>query len=546
MFESCYEHNFCTVGVAGPSAEVMSSLQSYGNCSITVIDNEWKSEENPASRYKLQHFLVSISSVTYIKRILQHLKTSHWWNHMASFLIIDNPPPLDKSCYKAFEILYTAWQLDILHAKFICNHKVMGTLIYSYNPYSDEVPYPWQVDKNYGKKKKHSWNLLVRIYQDTEKDCENLDFDKTNDLGGYEIQASVRSALIKNSPGTDVENVDGPNANIVRHIFRALKSTSKVFAVPQDKLYSMTATDLADISLDPCYQQNVYDNLMTYPHRSSTLASISQHRGNLSQIGKLLRVIDDSSRYAFVIVCLVAFVFFKFFLRQTVTTAILTIVRLVSNASIPNIPENLAVRIFLSALFTFLVTLQAIYHGQLASMSTISMALPDVETFEDLQNFKYTVYGHKEFKIFFKNLNLSEIYVPLENFGCDNYVLRDNTAACVDEKLQLVDVASKYDLHLSDALMQGFVGFVIRENFPLEERLNTVISRLVEGNIIEHVVTKDIVLPLRKQKIDQNERRNHSFTVLTLKDLAFAFAILGIGFTIATVVFIVEVWTGRR
>ena len=39
--------------------------------------------------------------------------------------------------------------------------------------------------------------------------------------------------------------------------------------------------------------------------------------------------------------------------------------------------------------------------------------------------------------------------------------------------------------------MQGFLGFVIRKNVPLEERLNNVISRLVEGNIIQYFFTKE-------------------------------------------------------
>ena len=466
---------------------------------------------------------------------------------MASFLITDRPRPSDEGCSKAFQILSTAWKMNLIHAKYICHHETKGPLIYSYNPYTDQAPLPWQLEKTYKTKNQHPWTLLVRSYQDSQDVCKDLDFDQTKDLGGYEIQSSVRTVLIINkSSKADIENVDGLNANIVRYIFRALNSTSKVFAVPPEDLYSMTARGFTDISLDPWYQQNNFNSSMTYPHRSSGLASITQHRGNLSQIEKLLRVIDHSSRYAVVVVCFVAFVFFKFFLRQSVTTAILTIVRLVCNASIPNIPENVAPRIFLSALFMFLVTLQAIYQGRLASLLTKPVALPDVESFEDLQNFKYTVYGHKGFKFYFEQLDLSELFVPLEHFVCGKYVLRDNTAACVNEKRQLVDKASKNDLHLSGALMQGFLGFVIRKNLPLEERLNTVISRLVEGNIIEKIITKDIALQLRNQKIDEKEQGNQRFTVMTLKDLAFAFAILGIGLAAAAVVFFIEVWKGRE
>ena len=112
---------------------------------------------------------------------------------------------------------------------------------------------------------------------------------------------------------------------------------------------------------------------MTYPVWYYDVAYITQHRGNLSQIEKLLRVIDYFSRYAVVLVCLITFVFFKFFLRQSVLSAILNIVRLICKAAVPNLPNDVATRIYLSGLFIFVVTLQGIYQEKLASLLTKPM-----------------------------------------------------------------------------------------------------------------------------------------------------------------------------
>ena len=552
VFQSCYTNHSRTAGIVGTSTEIISNLNSQEIYSVTLIDNVSRAVspiplDDPASRYKLQTFLVSISTVKKLEKNLQDLKTSQWWNHMASFLIINSPRLLDRDCSKAFEVLDTAWKMNLLHAKFICHHELKGPLIYSYNPYTDYVPLSWQLEKNYKRKNEHPWTLLVRSYQDNQEICKNLDFDQTKDLGGYKIRFSVQTGLIdKNSSRTDLESVSDLNAVIIRYIFRALNSTSTIFAVPTENLYATTNSGFTDMSLDPWYQQNDFNSSMTYPHRSSGLASVTQHRGNLSQISKFLRVIDHFSRYAVIIVCFVTFVFFKFFLRQSVTTAILTMFRLICNSSVPNIPNSAAARIFLSALFMFLVTLQAIYQGQLASLLTKPVALPNVETFKDLENFGYTIYGHRGFTLYFEKLNFSGRIVPLNDFNSVKYVVRDNSAAGVGDRYHLVNLANKYDLHLSDMVMQGFMVFMIRKDWPVQERFNTIISRLFEGDIIEYVFMKHIESVLMKQKIDEKEKENQTFTVIALKDLEFAFAILGIGLAISTVVFFVEVWMRSR
>ena len=553
VFEACYRRYPCTVAIAGPSAEIISSIQSHESCSITSIDNASSAEpeiysDHPGSRHKLQIFLVSTTTVTRLEKILQNLKTLQWWNHMASFLIIDSSTPRAESCSRVFQILSTAWKMNILHAKFICHHESKGPLIYSYNPYTEQAPIPWQVVKSYRRKNKHPWTLLVRRYQDGQEFCKDLDFDQTKDLGGYEIRSIVHPSIVNgNYSNIDVENLTGYNGIIAHYICRALNSTSKIILMERSKNpFGSTLSGFTDIVINVWYQQNDINCSMTYPHWRSGLASITQRRGNLSQIGKLLRVIDRASRYGAVIVGFVTFVFFKFFLRQSVTSAIMNILRLTCNTSVPNVPNNVAARIYLSGLFLFVVTMQAIYQGKFASLLTKPVALPNVETFEDLENFKYTIYGQLAIAEYFEKLNFRGRVVKQQNFDCEKYVLRDDAAACVDDRLTLINIAYKLDLHLSETIIPMFVVYIIRDDWPIEERLNAVISRLVEGNIIDRVMTNDSDMSIRKQKFHEEERKNQGFTVITLKELAFAFAILGMGLTGATVVFFIEILMGRR
>ena len=548
MSKTCYNNEVQTVGIAGSSAEIFSSLWFEEPQAAVLVDDALRltTSSGPGTRetrYKLRSFVVTASSIIDLERTLENLKASPWWNHMASFLIIDESLQLQQGCSNAFEILYTAWKMNLLHAKLICHDESKGQLIYSYNPYTNQAPLPWQLVKTYRIKNEHPWTLLVQSYQDRQKICKILDFDKTKDLGGYETRSSSFSlGLDKNWSNTDLESISSLDAILSQYIFRAINSSVKILVEPPSSLFSLTNSGFADVSFDCWYQQNNFNTSMTYPFGSSGLVSITQHRGNLSQIDKLLHVLDNSSRYAIVIVCLVTFVFFKFFLRQTVTSTILNIVRLICNNAVPNLPNNVAVRIYLSGLFVFSVTLQGIYQGQLASLLTKQVNLPNVDTFEDLENLNYTIFAYKDIRTYVKNSNFSGRIVSLEDFRCEKYVLEDSRAACIYDRARLVNIADQYNLHVSsDFIVTSFVVYSIRKDWPVEEKLNTLISRLFEANIFHRVYLKGVVLATRRIKYNEKEKAKQKFEIMMLKELAFAFAILGIGLAFSSVIFIIEI-----
>ena len=553
LLESCYSHRYSTVGVVGPSAEIISSLQSYENYTIILIDNASKAVPKiplgkHASRYKLQTFLVSISTVRELKVNLQYLKTLQWWNHMASFFIIDNSTSSAQDCSRAFEILLTAWTMNLLHAKFICHHESKGILIYSYNPYTSKAPIPWQPEASPGIKENHPWTLLVCSYQESQEICRALDFDQTKDLGGYKIYVGVLSSRYKSSSKLKKITVTSTSGKFAHIMFPALNSTVKLF-FQNSASYLLKMINRGDIDIgiwSIANHRNYTISPMTYPHMQIEVAVVTQYHGNLSQIEKLLHVIDHSSRYAVVIVCFITFIFFKFFLRKSITTAILTIVRLICNAAIPNPPKNLATRIYLTGLFIFVMTLQGIYQGQLLSLLMKPVARPNVATFEDLENFKYTVYGPKELILDLKGLNYSGSLVPVSDLSCEKYVSRNDSAACLRIRTDLIQISNKYDLHVSDTVIYNFGAFSIRGDWPLEERWNILISRLVESHLIEHFRKAKFTFILEKHKFYEKEKKNQDPTVIVLKDLVFAFAILGIGLAGATVVFFFEFWKERK
>ena len=545
MSKTCYNDEVQTVGIARSSSEIVSSFWSDEPRTVLLVDDASTARTSlgpgaQETRYKLRNFVVTAFSIPRLEQTLQKLKASPWWNHMASFLITDESSPFDQVCSNVFKILITAWKMNLLHAKVICHHKSKGPLIYSYNPYTNWAPVPWQLVKTYGTRNNHPWTLLVRGYQDSQEICKDLDFDKTNDLGGYETRLSVIPEVGKNLSEINIENVESLNGIVMQYIFGALNSSIKI-VVNETPNFGPTINGFTDMSVNFWYRQNNFNASMTYPHYRSGIVSITQHRGYLSQIGKLLHVLDTTSRYAVLIVCFVTFLFFKFFARQSVTSAILTIVRLICNASVPNLPNNVVTRLYLSGLFIFTVTVQGIYQGQLASLLTKQVALPNVDTLKDLEDYNYTIYGQKNFVSYFKNLNFSGEIVSLEDFYCSEYALRDHDAACILDWLYSFKVVYNNNLHLSHDLVETYLIYFIREDWPLENRINTVILRLSEADIFHRVYMKRFELTLRKIEFREKENDKQMIKVITLKELAFAFAILAIGLACSTVIFIIEI-----
>ena len=545
---TCYSKEVHTVGIAGSSAEIVSSFWPDEPQAVILVDDasramttSWPGTQE--ARYKLQNFVVTASSIPRLEQTFQNLKILQWWNHMASFLIIDESSPHNQDCSNAFKVLSTAWKMNLLHAKLLCHHESTGPLIYSYNPYTKQAPFPWQLVKMYRIENNHPWTLLVRGYQDSQEICKNLDFDKTKDLGGYETRLSSYSvSLDENWTDTNLESISSLNGIILHYLFHTLNSTVKIFVESPQSIFNLTSSGFTDMSLDAWSLENHFNTSMSYPCESSGLVTMTRHRGHLSQIGKLLRVLDISSRYAVVTVFVVTFVFFKLFLRQSVTSAILNIVRLMCNTAVRNLPNNVATRTYLSGLLIFLVTLQGIYQGLLASLLTKEVNLQNVDTLEDLNDLNYTIYGHKEFTKHLRDLNFSGRIVSLEDFACEKYVLEEADAACTNMRSLLVEIATKYDLYLSSfRWMKSFLVYLIREDWPVEEKFNTVLSRLVEADIFHRVWFKKVDSTMRKVEYDERQKDKQKFEVMTMKELAFAFAILAIGLACSTVIFIVEI-----
>ena len=262
----------------------------------------------------------------------------------------------------------------------------------------------------------------------------------------------------------------------------------------------------------------------------------------MPQLTKIVHVIDSSSRIGVALVSLTTFMFLKFFLRQPLMTAILNIIRIACNTSVPKLPISNGPRIYLACVFFFALTIVSIYQGKLAALLTKHVPLPNINSFDDLADSDRMIYGSSYLTSFFTDSAFDGRLVVIDKLQCSSYLLKDFSGVCVNDRSYLLSLALKLNLYVSNEDIVKFsMVHVVRHDWPLENRVNLILSRLTEAHIIYYRYEQERLELLPVELLYEATDEEQSAKVLTLNEVAFSFAILGIGLGCATLSFIVEV-----
>ena len=506
-----------------------------------------------ASQHTLQVFVVTSTSSTQFEQLVKTIKNTIWWNHMGSYLIINQS---NNGCSNASEILRTAWKMNLLHAKFICNHWTNRLLIYSYNPFTSQAPKPWERTTRHRDENNHPWTLFVKAYQRTKKICQELDFDKTNDLGGYAIRTSVRDVegwFHLDPKKTGLDSFGEFGGTIGKMIFKAVNATPELlisdqtvslgYITDEKHTHSQLLEVIEGKSDIILVGRNIFHVLhlpTTRPFIRSGITIAYKHRHHISQLEKLMKVLDNRTKIGVAIVLFATFVFLKFLEQQPTMTAFLNIVRLVCNTSLLKLPTYVAPRIYLALVFFLVLTITGIYQGKLASLLTHSKHRPFVNNHGEFVDTDFTIYGDVDFEQLLNNTTFKGSFVNMEN--CTSLMSSDLFTACISERSHLLALAAKNDFYVSDRdLVEFYVVYAIREDWPLQDSINRIISRLSEANLNLYQLRKERNALLPFTEFYKAAMKHRIFKALRLENLNFVFKFLGIGLGLATVSFVAEV-----
>ncbi|CAG5079180.1 Protein of unknown function [Cotesia congregata] len=87
----------------------------------------------------------------------------------------------------AWNILQDMWKMNLLSSLFICRDTDKTVTLYTYNPYAQYAPHPWQHVNSIFKKQGQQWTLFKKLYSSGRHGCNKLFFDKTKLLNGSEV-----------------------------------------------------------------------------------------------------------------------------------------------------------------------------------------------------------------------------------------------------------------------------------------------------------------------------------------------------------------------
>ena len=447
--------------------------------------------------------------------------------------------------------------MDILNAKFMCNHAAKGLLIYTYNPYTNHAPDSWQVEKTVTKRNDDALTLFFRRYSGNDEVCTELDFDKTNDLGGHEIRASTKDLIgwwQTDVNKTGVDSFGGFLGVIYKIVFLTLNATPKLLLnspeVPMgladadgnaDGLIGQVVHEVTDIMLPPRFYEAMGNLTSTYPYWQGGLSAISKPSGFQSQLQKIKTVIDKPSRFGVLVVCVITLIFLKCVMHQNLGSAILNVVRLICNTSLMQLLDDLPSRIYLACLFILVVTIQAIYAGKLASLLTKQQALPNINTMDDLRQSTHIVHAYKAFTDYFREPAFDGRLIEDDDGDCGTRPVNETTLVCIHETTILIECGLILSLHVSSEILVSLhIINVIRSDWPLQERIDLTLSRMNDAGLVKFLYMKNHKDLFRAYEIYKKGDEDQTFKVMTMKDLSFAFVILGIGLAFACIAFVVE------
>ena len=555
------------MGLAGGSGEIhriiAANLWTGEPHFVIHVDGSKKnviSNDSLAQKFKhkLQVFVVTADSPTTLRQVLNDIKKSRWWNHMAFYLIL-GWPSLESDCSNAQEILWAAWKMDILNAKFMCLDEMKKILIYTYNPYKSDAPNSWKLVKTYREKNNHPWTLFVRNHRVTSAEaCRDLDFDKTSDVGGYKIRFLNRFFKdlfnIKINKKNGRYSFGGFQGVIFHYLLRYIKATPKMILLPgqhldgtlitettDENIHKYLTNKTADLEVNHCHLTIIGNASFVFPFVQSGLRIMTQFSGDKSQFSKIRSVFDYYSWLGFFLVSWTTAIFFKYCLGQSLMPSFLNYCRLICNAALPRLPKKVPCRIYLSGIFMFFLVYQGIFQGKLSSMLTKHIQRPNINTMSDLAHESHTICGHKDYHGYFPDQRFHKSFVEMEGYNCTKYVLNNSLAACIRDETPLIYEASRFHLHLSsDSIVELYSVYGIRDDWPLEQRINTFFKSMAQFGLIYHLQKKKNIKPLRALQIRKDMYENQTVKFITLQQLTFIFVMLGFGLGLATASFVVE------
>ncbi|XP_057334528.1 uncharacterized protein LOC130673523 [Microplitis mediator] len=571
--ESCFSDRLNTVITTADLIDVYQQASWHSiNLNVIIIDDNYKSNNTLLFPNSLPSYILPANSVQKLEATLHKLKSLPSWNIASLFLIIsssDNKNCDDDASSKVLELL---WEMDLLSSFYICpdqptagNDDTKLILIYTYNPFTNYAPYPWQEVFPLVDKPNERWTLFKQPYLKEKITCPNVTFDKTKFLNGHPITVIGNPILKSNFTSNKIYNVTSLQdkfpygyAIFFRTLFTYLNVTplinyehySLYAKNPTDGFVSVFVNTSHDLGMNKRFLSDSFD------HRVDVLNSymengfliLTQKRSFISAFDEVF----NSNNYRIIVIIFI--VLFITFLIITVNNnyqygkALIDILRLIISTSLITPLDKLSLRIIFLVSFLSVFTWVPTIQGNISA----SLAKPErrnVNVLRDLLELKYHVYYNPVLHSSIISLGLWSISdqnkylhtIDYSNFDCYDKVLNDSSNACIAFSVRQLDAALKYNLYVSHNLrFKSYFEYSTRINWSLKKKIEKYAVRLKQFGILDYWDNQGLYIPLRKIKMIENIETATQYKQLAIDDLLFAFIFLAGGLFISGIAFGIE------
>ncbi|KAL6259196.1 hypothetical protein P5V15_009115 [Pogonomyrmex californicus] len=505
---------------------------------------------------KSHRFVFVASSQPILRSILQRTKDSPWANSEGFYIIVDKETET-RGCINARSFLWTAWEFDLLSVIFPCIDPNEGIVYYTYNPYSNSTPDGWtEVGRNKGRQG-HPWIILKRKYE-LEDICKNLDFDKVTTLEGYEIRLNAveMEPFVKvNLSAPDIDKFRGDNSEIIKILLFKLEASldialynGSIYALggigPNGTLEGLMAPlsdGRIDIGMNARSLLTLWKVRYTYPHTRSGLCVIAQPNREISQFIKLIKFMSPKVMVGIIVICLLAYVIFV--ITEGCMKAGLQVIRLIVCVGILHPPTIDSTRIFLCMILFLFLNINALFQSHLSSLLTVPVYYRNIDSMSSLKKAGYTIYGSRHIKDLVNDRMMDSRFVSVTYDECKEFVENSTKAACIGDCFHLYYRIKGQDLIRSRMLLEMTQSYVTREDWPLYRRVDGIIQQMTQAGLILKS-RADLFAEIRRER-HRKAAKKKGFKVMVLNQLSFIFGFLVMGYTCATIVFIMELIVGR-
>ncbi|RLZ02188.1 Ionotropic receptor 118 [Cephus cinctus] len=527
------------------------------------------SERYYAKIYPLDIFAIKVSSASSLLKQLDRIRNSLWHNVKGKYLILDENPE-SENCHMAYELLHTAWQNDLLSVIFLCKDDYGKVKIYTYNPFGEYAPEPWQIVGQDSDNRPGSLFVLkdngLEILN-CHKERNIIFYDKSLKLNGYPVRVigqvypptfaiNTDEKMKKTYEGKDgvilTSLIADMNATMVDQQHLLAKELDFGYFYENGTYHGMLNTLIlneVDLTINSRTLVEYWNLTILYPHTQAPFCTVTKDRGNVPQWKRLLKIFDLPTITGLVTVLITILLIHKFAMGLCFVVTFLEILRMVIGTSMRHLPRNNLLRIVYGSVILLLLVFSAAFNGNFMSLLTTPLKRKNMDTLQDLDEYGYKIIGYPYFKIYFKERpKLLSRYEDEMGLKCLDNIHQLDRVACVAHcsfANVLFSQSKKVHVVIIDSV-GSHAALIARRDWPFADKANVLLQRYVEAGYVEF--TSDMALYEAETKLWSYFRSQQPGKIkfILLKDLIIIFWLLLAGLVCSTLVLFYELFNPRK